>query len=75
MKCPWCGGNRAGQYAEGTNPVWKQWYCDWRKGCGMMWEFRDDGSGFYQQLETADKQLSNNVYFDGCLLIFGEEEI
>ena len=74
MKCPWCGKDGAGKCAEGTNPVRTRWCCDWRKGCGTMWEFGDDGSGFYHQWKDQ-REIALPVYFDGCLLIFGEEEI
>jgi hypothetical protein len=39
-----------------------------------MWEFGDDGSGFYQQLATSDDTASDPVELDGCLLIFDEVE-
>ena len=72
MKCPWCGKDMAGQCGEGENPVWRRWYCDWRKGCGMMWEFGDDGYGFYQQLAKNGYTQGELVSIDGQLLIFDE---
>jgi len=74
MKCPWCGREgTAGQCGEGEDPVWRRWYCDWRKGCGMCWEFGDDGTGFYQQLAAGDRS-AKPVRFGSCLVVFGEEE-
>ena len=76
MKCIRCGKDTGGLCGEGSGPRWRRWYCDWRKGCGFMWEFGDDGSGFYQQLAMRNEDFRHGrVELDGELLIFDEVEI
>jgi len=79
MKCIKCGKDTACCGGEGIGEdgaTWRRWYCDWRKGCGFMWEFGDDGSGFYQQLAMRNEDFRHGrVELDGELLIFDEVEI
>ena len=78
MICPWCGQDKAGKCGEGycdeeRRYGWVRWYCDWHSGCGMMWEYAEDGSGFLRQLRTTiDGECS--MQLNGEMVVHGEIE-
>ena len=81
MKCPWCGKNQAGQNGEGYCDVegkyaWKSWYCEWRPGtgCGMIWNYGEDGSGHITRVETETRKAIDKE-LDGEMVVHGGVEV
>lgn len=80
MRCPWCGKEgMAGQCGNGFCDVeekyrWVRWYCDPKSGCGIMWEYGEDGTGFVKSLLGPMRKVAE-VELDGQMVVYSGVEV